>query len=149
MVDDKKKSFAGTAANEIKEETGLEITESELIKMSQIAFNESKKRNTTAPHAWQTFGATRVAANEKLADAFYMSCGGTDESMEAFYVLKRLPRDKFNKLNGTEHGNKEENEKITLRLVPLADVFFECQRDAKSLAALALYQNLKAKGLLK
>ncbi|KAF2653121.1 hypothetical protein K491DRAFT_695007 [Lophiostoma macrostomum CBS 122681] len=145
MVDGKS-TFAGTAADEIKQETGLEIIGSDLEKMSEIAFRAKKP----AAHAWQALNATSTpASDENLGNAFYLSPGGCDESMQAFYAFKTLPKDKFAQLNGKETGVARENERITVKLVPLADAFFECGRDAKSLTALALYQNLKAKGLLK
>jgi 8-oxo-dGTP pyrophosphatase MutT (NUDIX family) len=139
-------TFGGAAAKEIKEETGLVIGRGDIENLSEIAMK--KQKPTT--HTWQAYGSkSSPSSDEKLADAFYLSPGGIDESMQAFYALKKLPRKEFEALNGKETGVATENEQITLKLVPLADVFFECQRDAKSLAALALYQNLKAKGLLK
>lgn len=139
-------TFGGTAAKEIKEETGLVIGRDDMENMSEIAMK--KQKPTT--HAWQTLDAkTKSGPDEKLADAFYLSPGGIDESMQAFFARKTLSRKEFNELRGKATGEASENEQITLNLVPLADVFFECQRDAKSLAALALYQNLKARNLLK
>lgn len=49
-------------------------------------------------------------------------------------------------LKGKATGLRDEGENITLKLVPLGRVWREAGRDAKALAALALYENLKRDG---
>lgn len=51
-------------------------------------------------------------------------------------------------LKGKATGLRDEGENITLKLVPLEKVWREAARDAKALAALALYENLKREGLI-
>ncbi len=45
-------------------------------------------------------------------------------------------------------GLREEGEKITLKLVKLEDLWRVGARDAKALAALSLYENLKREGMV-
>ena len=49
-------------------------------------------------------------------------------------------------LKGKATGLRDEGENITLKVVPLDTAWREGARDAKSLAALALYDNLKREG---
>ena len=59
-----------------------------------------------------------------------------------------MPRKEIEELQGKLTGLREHGEKITLKVVPLADLWKEGLRDGKTLAAWALYQGLKQHGLL-
>jgi 8-oxo-dGTP pyrophosphatase MutT (NUDIX family) len=80
MVDDEG-SFAGAAAKEIKEELGLEIHESELTCLSELAAqgaaDESRSGTKEAP----------------LPPAMYPSPGGCDEFITMYLHERRVPRD--------------------------------------------------------
>jgi 8-oxo-dGTP pyrophosphatase MutT (NUDIX family) len=127
MVDDHG-SFAGAAAQEIKEELGLEIKESELIALSELA----------AP--------SEGADDEGLARAVYPSAGGCDECVRIFAHERRVPRDQLDGWTGKLTGLREEGEKISLKLVRMQDLWKEGARDAKTLSALALWEGLKREG---
>ncbi|KAK2048782.1 NUDIX domain-containing protein [Colletotrichum somersetense] len=132
MVDDSG-SFAGAAAKEIKEELGLEIHESELACLSELA------------------GAGRSAGNEAdedLADAMYPSAGGCDEFVTLYSHEKRIPRGQLSEWSGKLTGLRNHGEKITLKLVAMKDLWREGARDAKCLAALALWEGLRREGKL-
>lgn len=122
-------TFSGGAAKEIEEETGLKVKESELIDMTALAIAESED-----------------ADGEKLQKAVYPSPGGCDEYIPLFLYEKRIPRAQMEEFRGKLTGLREEGEKITLKLVPLKDVWKEGARDGKTLAAWALYSGLKVEG---
>ncbi|RDI80860.1 hypothetical protein Vi05172_g9182 [Venturia inaequalis] len=122
-------TFSGGAAKEIEEETGLKVKESELIDMTALAIADSEDAN-----------------GEKLPKAMYPSPGGCDEYIPLFLVEKRIPRAQMEEFRGKLTGLREEGEKITLKLVPLKDLWKEGARDGKTLAAWALYSGLKAEG---
>jgi ADP-sugar diphosphatase len=63
---DGENNFAGKAAEEIKEETGLVMKSSELINLTELALRQSKGKET------------------KLRDAMYPSPGGSDEFIAIF-----------------------------------------------------------------
>ncbi|KAI9690063.1 MAG: hypothetical protein M1820_010062 [Bogoriella megaspora] len=128
MLDDAG-SFAGGAAKEIKEETGLEIPADQLTDLTKLALADDQ-------------------TSEKLQEATYMSPGGSDEFIPLMMHQKRMPRSQLKDLEGRLTGLRDEGEKITLKLVPFNDVWREGARDAKTLSALALYQGLKMKGKL-
>ena len=67
-------TFAGGAAKEIKEETGLEIPEADLTNMTELAL------------------AGVPQDKEQLQSAVYPSCGGSDEFIPIFLWQKRIPR---------------------------------------------------------
>ncbi|KAJ5461632.1 uncharacterized protein N7458_003184 [Penicillium daleae] len=113
MLDDSG-TFAGGAAKEIEEETGLQ------------------------PKLWGN--------GETLQKAMYPSAGGSDEFIPLFLCQKRMPRKDIEELQGKLTGLRDHGEKITLKVVPLEDLWKEGLRDGKTLAAWALYKGLKEAG---
>lgn len=125
-------TFAGGAAKEIQEETGLCVEQEDLIDMTSLALQ----------------AAQEPGYGERLQSAVYPSPGGSDEFIPLFLCLKSMPRKEIEELQGKLTGLREHGEKITLKVVPLADLWKEGLRDGKTLAAWALYQGLKQDGLL-
>ncbi|KAL5356600.1 hypothetical protein BJX96DRAFT_171762 [Aspergillus floccosus] len=130
MLDDSG-SFAGGAAKEIHEETGLTIPQEELVDMTALAMGS---------------GARRDGEEETLQDAVYPSAGGSDEFIPIFLCQKRMPREEIEALQGRLTGLRQHGEKITLKVVPLRELWREGARDGKTLAAWALYTGLRGEG---
>lgn len=80
---------------------------------------------------------------ETLQKAVYPSPGGSDEFIPLFLCEKRMPRKDIEALQGRLTGLRQHGEKITLKIVPLKDLWKEGIRDGKTLAAWALYTGLK------
>ncbi|KAL4955167.1 hypothetical protein BDW69DRAFT_204726 [Aspergillus filifer] len=131
MLDDSG-AFAGKAAEEIKEETGLEISQNELVDMTSLALQSSGES----------------ADGETLQKAVYPSPGGSDEFIPLFLCEKRMPRRDIEALQGKLTGLRDHGEKITLKTVPLRDLWKEGIRDGKTLAAWAIYMGLKRENKL-
>jgi ADP-sugar diphosphatase len=129
MLDDSG-TFAGAAAKEIQEKTALIIPESELTDMTRLAIR----------------GLDNSQDCEKLQEAIYPLPGGSDEFIPVFVCEKELPRKKIENMQGRLTGLRKDGEKITLKLVPLKDLWKEGARDGKTLAAWALYEGLKKEG---
>ena len=129
MIDDSG-TFAGAAAKEISEETGLEVPASELLDMTELALPPPRD------------------GEENLQAAVYPSCGGSDEYIPIFLWQKRVPRDQLREWQGKLTGLRDRGEKITLQLARLEDMWKIAGRDAKSLAAWSLYQGLSQEGKL-
>jgi ADP-sugar diphosphatase len=129
MLDDSG-TITGAAAKEIKEETGLEIQETDLINMTRLA-NEQ---------------AGTGIGQENLQDAVYLSPGGSDEFIPIFLSRKRMSRAEIEGLKGKLTGLRDHGEKITLRICRLDDLWKVCARDGKTLAAVALYEGLRKAG---
>lgn len=121
-------SFQGTAAKEIKEETGLEFPESELINMTELALPTAAKEE------------------EQLRPAVYPSAGGCNEFVPVFLWQKQVPREQLKQWEGKLTGLRDQGERITLMLTPLEDLWKTAARDAKALAGYALYKGLKEAG---
>ncbi|KAI2639365.1 hypothetical protein GGS21DRAFT_488306 [Xylaria nigripes] len=140
MVDDSDASesrqarFAGTAAREIYEELGIEIPASELVCLSDLAVDSAE--------------ASQEGEEEGLPSAMYPSVGGCDEYIPIYMHERRVPRDTLAEWTGKLTGLRDHGEKITLKLVPMRDLWREGRRDAKALAALALWEALKREGKL-
>ncbi|KAK4168772.1 NUDIX family hydrolase [Cladorrhinum sp. PSN259] len=134
MVDDEG-TFAGAAAKEIQEELGMEIPASELTDLSKLALDgtdQDMKREDA----------------EGLAKAVYPSPGACDEYIPIFMHEKRVPREQLKEWTGKLTGLREHGERITLKLVKMQDLWKEGARDAKTLAAVALWEGLRREGKL-
>ncbi|KAI9840862.1 MAG: hypothetical protein M1838_003872 [Thelocarpon superellum] len=130
MIDDSG-TFAGAAAKEIQEEIGLEIPEDELTDMTKLGIDSLQ--DTTG---------------EDLPRGVYPSPGGCDEFVPIFLHQRQVPRAQLDQWQGKLTGLRGHGEKITLQLVPLEHVWRHGARDAKALAAWALYQELRREGRL-
>lgn len=127
-------NFAGKAASEIEEELGLVIKEEELTCLTdKVAEIRREKRKAEGS------GEER----ETLPFAMYPSAGGCDEYIKIFAHEKRVPRSQLQEWQGKLTGLRDEGEMITLKVVPLEDLWLEGGMDSKALAALTMYTQLK------
>lgn len=129
MMDDEQ-NFSGAAATEIEEETGFSIPERELIDMTELALKDSE------------------AKERSIKPAMYPSPGGCDEYIALFLWEKELDRQEIEDLRGRVTGKRTQGEMITLRICEYEDLWKEGARDAKTLAAWALYEGLNRSGKL-
>jgi 8-oxo-dGTP pyrophosphatase MutT (NUDIX family) len=130
MVDEEG-NFAGAAAREIMEELGLEIREEDLICLSDLAASEEAAEQNGA---------------EKIPAALFPSPGACDEYIPLYLHQRKVPREQLGEWTGRLTGLREEGEKITLKLVRMENLWKEGARDAKCLAALALWEGLRREG---
>ncbi|KAK7713625.1 hypothetical protein SLS57_007429 [Botryosphaeria dothidea] len=131
MLDDSG-TFAGGAAKEIEEETGMKVPEDQLIDLTALAL-PSTEDNT----------------GETLQKAMYPSAGGCDEFIPLFLHQRRVKRETLKEWQGKLTGIRGHGEKITLKLVRLEDLWKEGGRDAKALGAWAIYEGLRKEGKLR
>lgn len=129
MVDDAG-SFKGAAAKEIEEELGISIHEDELVCLSDLAADAVAQKRTED-------------GDEGLPMAMSPSAGGCDEHITIYSCERRIPRSQLSDWSGRLTGLRSEGEKITLKVVPMKDLWKEGARDAKCLGALALWEGLK------
>lgn len=133
MVDEEGEgNFVGTAAREIKEELGMEIAAEGLVCLSELA------------------GETGVSSagedGRELPRGVYPSPGGCDEFIPIYMHERRVPRAQLAEWEGKLTGLREDGEKITLKLVKMKDLWRVGARDAKALAAVALWEGLRREG---
>lgn len=131
MLDDSG-TFVGGAAKEIEEETGMKVPEDQLIDLTALAL-PSTEDNT----------------GETLHKAMYPSAGGCDEFIPLFLHQRRVKRETLKEWQGKLTGIRDHEEKITLKLVRLEDLWKEGGRDAKALGAWAIYEGLRKEGKLR
>eukprot|EP00741_Cyanophora_paradoxa_P015764 tig00020904_g15219.t1 len=115
-------NFAGVAAKEMQEETGITVHAEKMIDLTKLA----------SKGAWS---------------GIFPSPGGCDEFIRVFLYRETLPRAKITELEGRLTGCLDENESITLKIIPLDDLW-RSTPDAKSLFALTLYEHLTQTGAL-
>ncbi|KAJ1924626.1 hypothetical protein IWQ60_005073 [Tieghemiomyces parasiticus] len=121
-------AFKGAAARELGEETGIQVTEADLIDLTELAYADT---------ALERDGLTGV----------YPSPGACDESLRLYLCRKTVRRSQLEELRGRLTGQRATGERIALRLCPLDQLWRET-RDVKVLAALALYEGLRRNGRL-
>ncbi|KAI0008199.1 hypothetical protein F4779DRAFT_628639 [Xylariaceae sp. FL0662B] len=153
MVDDDAGgTFAGTAAREIWEELGLVIPAAELRNLSEMAAAANKDEGRGGGEKGEEgrgIGRGWEAEEEGLLPpAVYPSPGGCDEHIPIFIHERRVPRAQLREWTGRLTGLRDHGEKITLKLVAMRDLWREGARDAKCLAALALWEGLRREGKL-
>lgn len=119
MVDDAG-TFKGAAAKEIEEELGIVITENELTCLSDLVASKE--------------------TDEGLPAAMFPSAGGCDEHVTIYSCERRVSREELETFKGKATGLRSDGEKITLKVVPMTDLWKEGARDAKALGALALWE---------
>eukprot|EP00435_Cladocopium_sp_Y103_P028550 s428_g7.t1 len=114
--------FGGAMAREMEEETGIRCDAKNLLDMTALVYGEE-------------------------FEGMYPSVGACDEFIRLFLFRRRMRQAEILSLEGKLMGLREENEKIKLCLVPLADLW-HLSPDAKNLCALLLYSKLKEAGRL-
>ena len=106
-------NFAGVAAKELKEETGLEINSDKLFNLTALSGNT----------------------------AVYPSPGGCDEFIRIYLYKCTMTADELQELNGRITGNTDEGESIIIKLIKYEDLY--TIPDCKALSAYAMYEGLK------
>jgi ADP-sugar diphosphatase len=120
--------FVGQAAREMQEELGVEIKEDELVCLSELV---------------EVDGDT---GDKRLPRAMYPSPGACDEYIPIYMHERRVPREQLKEWEGRLTGLRDHGERITLKLVKMKDLWKEGSRDAKCLAAVALWEGLRREG---
>lgn len=114
MLDDDGSSIAGTAVSEMKEECGIDVDPAELFDLTEVACRE----------AWE--------AGHLPIPALSPSGGGCDEFVRYFYLEKKVTKVELDAMRDRLTGLREHGELITLRVVPMADVW-RISGDAKAM----------------
>ncbi|CAI9625635.1 unnamed protein product [Alternaria burnsii] len=127
MLDDQSDNVLGKAMDEIYEETSFRVKRDELIDLTAMAL---EKAQTT----------------EHLQKALYMSPANLDEYIPLLLWEKDLDRKEIVALKGKLTGERAKDELITLRIHDYEVLWREGARDAKTLAAWALYEGLNRVG---
>eukprot|EP00698_Gefionella_okellyi_P008149 TRINITY_DN2006_c0_g1_i2.p1 TRINITY_DN2006_c0_g1~~TRINITY_DN2006_c0_g1_i2.p1 ORF type:complete len:163 (-),score=37.98 TRINITY_DN2006_c0_g1_i2:129-617(-) len=118
-------NFVSVAAKEIAEETGLTISQNELIDMTKLMHQQG--------------------VGEDLP-GLYTSPGGSDEFVRMVACVKHVDDGVIKQLHGRSMGVANEGESITVEVVPWSN-FIVSTSDAKSVAAYALFNHLELQKL--
>jgi ADP-sugar diphosphatase len=123
MLDNLSGSIVGKAMERIYEETRLRVRSEELIDLTAMALEKAE-------------------TNEQLKNGVYMSPGNLDEYMPMLLWEKYLDRKELEGFKSRLAGEVVGDELITLRIRNFEVLWKEGARDAKTLAAWALYDRL-------
>ena len=105
MIDNAGDGITGTAAKEMEEECGIKIRASELVDLTQLAFEKV------------------VAMGHIPCAGIAPSPGGCDEFLRYMYVERKVTRKNIEELQGRLSGLRHEGECITLRVVRLDEIW--------------------------
>ena len=130
---DESTSFAGTAAKELKEETGIDLN------MEDKPGKDGKTKTALAKIIDLT-GSIYAGTN---FSGVYPSAGGCDEMIQLFACELKMSNLNMTWLSGRLNGELHEGEMITLKIVPLENLAKEAP-DMKALSALYLYERFKS-----
>jgi ADP-sugar diphosphatase len=119
-------AFAGVAAKELAEETGIQLKADDLIDLTEL---------------------TNKVQGANLWKGMLPSAGGCDEFLRLLFHKRSVTRPELDAMRGKATGLLEEGEVIVLDIVLYEDAWKVC-RDAKLLSSMLLYERLRAAGLL-
>lgn len=117
-------AFAGIAAKELAEETGILLRGEDLVDLTAL---------TNSLEGAQTY------------DGMLPSAGGCDEFLRLLYHKRSVTRTELDAMRGKATGLIEEGEVIVLDIVLYEDAWKVC-RDSKLLSSMLLYERLRASG---
>lgn len=140
-------NFAGVAAKEIEEELGMVIKQTELTCLTDKVGEIKQARNAAKEAGGSSSSSSDskpdTAKSENIPFAMYPSAGGCDEYIKIFSHERRVSRSTLHEWEGKYGGLRDEGEMITLKVVPMSDLWLEGAMDSKALAAVALYGKVK------
>ncbi|GJP57028.1 hypothetical protein CLOM_g16066 [Closterium sp. NIES-68] len=122
MLDGNHGEFVGTAAKEVKEETGITVRHDHLINLTAFLGPSTGQQMLPSP-------------------------GGCDEGILLFLYRATVSAARIARLQGRQTGLRHEGELIKVHVRPLSSIWRQ-SADCKVLAAVALYQNALREGLL-
>lgn len=121
MIDPGCGTMKGVAVKEMKEECGIDIVESDLIDLTNLAANTGN-------------GSTQAG--------ICPSPGGSDEFIRLMYMEQNITKLELDTMKNRLGGLNEEGEIIVLKVVPYDDIW-TLTSDAKALCALYLVEQLR------
>lgn len=109
-------NVVGTAAMELQEECGIDLTEAshDLVDLTSMACQSA------------------VELGRLPEAAIAPSPGGCDESVRFLYLERRVTREELESMRNRLTGLREHGEVITLRVVPMGDIW-KVSGDAKAM----------------
>lgn len=150
-------NFAGVAAKEMEEETGITMKEGELVDLTALAYLTAggaasggvASGGAASGGLGQSASSTSAYAPAPPAglEGVFPSVGGCDEFIRLMLYRKQVKREELGALRGKATGVIAENEQITLELVPYKEAW-RVTSDAKLLCSLLLVERLKEEGVL-
>ena len=117
-------AFAGVAAKELAEETGIVLKAEDLVDLTAL----TNKLEGALPY-----------------DGMLPSAGGCDEFLRLLFHKRTVTRAELDAMRGKATGLIEEGEVIVLDIVRYADAWKVC-RDSKLLSSMFLYERLLHSG---
>ena len=105
MLDSDAHSVSGIAVQEMEEECGITVCDTDFVDLTELACQEA------------------VALGNLPMAALSPSGGGCDEMLRYLYLEKKVTAAELEEMRGRLHGLREHGEYITLEVVPMEDVW--------------------------
>lgn len=129
MIDSINDGIAGTAAKELEEECGIKLKASELTDLTALACQEA------------------IQGSNLPCAGISPSPGGCDEFVRYMYVERQVSAADLEQMKGKLTGLNDHGEYITLRIVPMENMW-KVSCDNKVICALFLAEQLRKEGKL-
>ena len=139
MLDDSG-NFAGVAAKELDEETGIRLSAADLKDMTAMTYEPTDLDP-------EELEAKVIRDKSSSLKGMYPSPGGSDEFIRLMLHEKKVTKEELDALQGKLTGCVEEGENIVLELVKF-EMLWRVTSDSKALSSLLLFNNLMMSGNL-
>ena len=147
MLDDSG-AFAGVAAKELAEETGIRLGAKDLVDLTDRALGLEKSGGGGGGSATaDEVAAAELRSRTTIPRGMYPSPGGCDEFLRLMFHERNVTRAELDAMRGKATGNLEEGEVIVLDLIRY-DLLWRVCSDAKALSSMLLYERLRTAGAL-
>jgi ADP-sugar diphosphatase len=139
MTDDSG-AFAGVAAKELAEETGIRLRAEDLVDLTVLAQTEN-------PHltSYDEVEAAAIRGKALPDRGMYPSAGGCNEFLRLMFHERTVTREELDAMRGKCTGNLEEGEAIVLDIIRY-DLLWRVCSDAKALSSMLLFERLRTAG---
>ena len=138
MVDSETETVSGIALQELQQECGIVVDPHGLVDLTELAFGD---RANAAASSTKRHGSTTTCPPESCSlqwpwhlpsAAVPPSPGGCDEVLRLLYLEKTVTAQELTAMQGRLQGLRSEGEYITLRVVPM-DQVWKVSGDAKAM----------------
>jgi 8-oxo-dGTP pyrophosphatase MutT (NUDIX family) len=143
MMDSQTGECQLVAAKEIEEEAGIKIDVNRLVDLGEAELFKSHDTSAICKSNEDAYDWFRVGDPCKTHQGYFNSPGGSSESTTFYLYQETVSHDQLQsmikRLEGGEHGLKDEGERIRLIMVPL-DNLLDIAPDMKVGHAIALHE---------
>ena len=139
MVDSETETVSGIALQELQQECGIVVDPHGLVDLTELAFGDRANAAASSTSSHGSTTSTTAPPTEASSWPWHLpsaavppSPGGCDEVLRLLYLEKTVTAQELTAMQGRLQGLRSEGEYITLRVVPM-DQVWKVSGDAKAM----------------